>query len=85
MILKFKNNTDKNEFSLSVNELGDSRLNYHFQIHVPEELPDGEYSYALTDDEGENVFASGLVQIGEYKPNNKTYTTTENGYKQYRG
>ena len=68
----------------------DSRLFFHFRIDsdVVQDLPDGEYTYNLIDDScDERIIATGLLQIGDYKPENNVYDLTEdtkgNTYIQY--
>lgn len=84
MIIKLTNNVDKNGFELSVNDYGDSRLYLHFSVIVPEGYPDGEYNAELWDDDKKNCFWTGLIQIGDYKPDNKKYIKERNGHKQYQ-
>lgn len=77
-IYDFENLTDRQ----------DSRLFYHFDITLFEGMDDGIYDYTLLD-EDDNVKATGLFVIGDFKPENKQYTgdtVTENGgYIQYNG
>lgn len=67
-------------------DLQNSMLFYAFNIQLQDGMADGEYSYTLYD-ENDVVKATGLLQIGDYQPeNNKTYSAqTENGYIQYKG
>ena len=85
MTLKLRNNLTKIEYTFD--NLADelvSRLFYTFDITLPEGMDDGEYAYTLYD--GNVVKATGLLQVGDYKPNNNTYTAqTQNGYIQYNG
>ena len=62
-----------------------SKLFYNFEITLPEGLLDGIYQYTLLDDE--TVVATGLLQIGDFTPDNKSYSsqTRQNGYIQYNG
>lgn len=86
MLLKLTNNLSKitTEFS-GLTDQDTSRLYYIFDITLPEGMDEGEYSYELFDDDNNSV-VSGLAQIGDYVPENKTYTTQEtNGYIQYNG
>lgn len=85
MKLKCINNTDKTEFTLYVDDFKDSRTYWHFQIKVPEGYADGEYTFYLYDDDMENCYGQGIMQIGDYEINKTTYTKDENGYKQYNG
>lgn len=85
MTLELTNNLTKNsyEFTGITDELT-SRLFYTFDITLQSDMDDGEYSYTLKTDDGV-IKATGLLQIGEYKPNNNTYTAqTQNGYIQYQ-
>lgn len=62
-----------------------SRLWYTFDIRLEANMDDGEYSYVLYDNDN-TVRATGLLQVGDYTPNNNTYTArTEGGYVQYNG
>ena len=86
MTLKLFNNLTKKEYTF--NNLDDkltSRLWYTFDITLQPNMDDGEYTYTLYDED--NVIkATGLLQVGDYTPNNNTYTAqTHNGYIQYNG
>ena len=86
MTLKLRNNLTKIEYTFEnlVDELV-SRLFYTFDITIPAGMDDGEYAYTLYD-ERNVVKATGLLQVGDYKPQNNTYTAqTQNGYIQYNG
>ena len=86
MTLKLRNTLTKIEYTFDnlVDELV-SRLFYTFDITLPEGMDDGEYAYTLYDDRNV-VKATGLLQVGDYKPQNNTYTAqTQNGYIQYNG
>lgn len=89
MFLRIFNNLDKNTWQFEVNDERDSRLFYHFQISREdiEDIPDGEYTYNLIDDScGDKVIATGLLQVGDYKPENNVYDLSEengNTYIQY--
>lgn len=86
MTLKLRNNLTKIEYTFEnlVDELV-SRLFYTFDITLPAGMDDGEYAYTLYD-ERNVVKATGLLQVGDYKPQNNTYTAqTQNGYIQYNG
>lgn len=86
MTLKLFNNVTKKEYTFG--DLEDkltSRLWYTFDITLQPGMDDGEYTYTLYDDQNV-VKATGLLQVGDYKPNNNTYTAqTQNGYIQYQG
>lgn len=86
MTLKFKNNVGKQEYEFTVTDIGDSSLYYHFEdVQLPSGIDDGEYSYELYDEDNVLV-AQGLVQIGDYVPEDKkTYENNNTEYKQYQG
>lgn len=86
MQLDLVSNISKNAVLLSVIDLEDSALFYHFNINLFEGMEDGEYTYYLKDDE--KVLATGLVQIGDYKRDenvNTEYNDNNNGYIVYDG
>ena len=61
-----------------------SALFYSFDICLEGIYEDGEYTYRLLD--GEEVKATGLLQIGDYKRDadiNKQYNDNEKGYIVY--
>lgn len=87
--LKLVNNLTKYEFTLEdLEDKETSRLFYTFDITVPDGLVDGEYAYTLYD-ENHAVLATGLLQIGDYNPDNTTYEQNtikeNNGYITYGG
>ncbi len=87
MLLKLTNNLTKKVYEFdNLDDKLTSRIFYTFDIQLTETMDEGEYSYDLYDEEGLHK-ASGLLQIGDYRPENKTYsaTTTESGYIQYNG
>ena len=86
MTLTLINNLTKKEYSFdNLEDQLVSRLFYTLDITLESGMDDGEYSYTLYDDENV-VKATGLLQIGNYTPNNNTYTAnTKNGYVQYNG
>lgn len=63
-----------------------SRLFYTFDITLPQNMADGEYTYTLYDEQ-DVVKATGLLQVGEYTPEKTTYNNDaikeQNGYVQY--
>jgi hypothetical protein len=66
----------KNSLNLVETELDirgyDATLNfYKFSLQLPEGMKDGEYEYTLEEDD--KVISTGLLQIGDYEPNNKQY------------
>lgn len=86
MTLKICNNLTKVVYTFdNLDDKLTSRLFYTFDLTLPEGMDDGEYTYNLIDG-NEAIVATGLLQIGDYKPNNNTYTAqTQNGYIQYNG
>lgn len=61
-----------------------STLFYSFDINLDGTYEDGEYTYRLLD--GEDVKATGLLQIGDYKRDtdiNKEYNDNKKGYIVY--
>lgn len=77
-IYNFENLTDRE----------DSRLFYHFDITLFEGMDDGIYDYTLLD-EDDNVKATGLFAIGDFKAEKTEYTgntvSEHGGYIQYSG
>ena len=86
MTLLLENNTTKVQISLeNLTELGLSAINYAFDINLPSGVDSGEYNYTLFDDQNE-VVALGLLQIGSYVPEKKSYSAqNKQSYKQYAG
>ena len=88
MILKLTNNLTKNTLSFEVNDLYLSNIYFNFEISLNEniegvalkDISEGEYTYNLYDEE--NIIATGLLQIGDYKANNKQYNNKKT-YKVY--
>lgn len=62
----------------------ESRMFYTLDITLPEDMPDGEYSYVLYD-ENDTAKATGLIQVGDYKPEKQVYKKSNNDYIQYQG
>lgn len=85
MVLKLTNNVSKKTYEYAVNDLDDSILYYHFDNFVLEDnMDDGEYGYELFDDD-EKMVAQGLLQVGNYESDHKTYKEENNKtYKQYK-
>lgn len=86
MTLDLVSNISKNAFLFGVNDLKDSALFYHFNISLAEGMEDGEYTYYLK--EGDELLATGLLQIGDYKRDenvNTEYNDNNNGYIVYDG
>lgn len=81
MQLILTNNLSKKQYTFEVNDLNDSNIYYHFKLTLSEGMDDGEYSYALYNNN--KLVSRGLAQIGDYVSEKTTYTKTENGYIQY--
>lgn len=72
MKIILKNSLNLTEINLDVRGY-DATLNfYKFNLNLPEGMKDGEYEYTLMDDDNK-VISTGLLQIGDYEPNNKQY------------
>lgn len=86
MTLKLRNNLTKVVYTFdNLEDKLTSRLFYTFDLTLQDNMDDGEYTYNLIDG-NEAIVATGLLQIGDYTPNNNTYTAqTQNGYIQYNG
>ena len=82
MKLYIKNGITHKEFEYSVEDLNESSIYYTFNINIPENFDDGEYSYFLKDD-GDKIVATGLMRIGDYKQENKEYNNKDKKYIQY--
>ena len=86
MKLELIHSLSKNAVLLTVNDLEDSALFYHFNITLIDGMEDGEYTYYLKD--GDMLLATGLLQIGDYKRDenvNTKYNDNNNGYIVYDG
>lgn len=85
MTLELTNNLTKNKTLLEgIEDKNNSTLFYSFDICLGGIYEDGEYTYRLLD--GEEVKATGLLQIGDYKRDadiNKQYNDNEKGYIVY--
>lgn len=86
MKLKLFNNVTKKEYTFDkLEDKLTSRIWYTFDITLLPNMDDGEYTYTLYDDQ-DVVKATGLLQVGDYTPNNNSYTAeSHNGYIQYNG
>ena len=86
MTLKLLNNVTKKVYTFeNLDDKLTSRLFYTLDITLPEGMDDGGYTYTLYGEQN-IVKATGLLQVGDYKVNNNTYTAqTQNGYIQYNG
>ena len=80
MRLTLKNNLTKAEMEFDVTNKMTSGLFYAFDITLSGETTEGEYTYTLYGDKNE-VIATGLAQIGDYKPETSAYT--ENNQQQF--
>lgn len=84
MELILKNNVTKQEIVLTgLTDIGTSALFYQFNIALPADVLDGEYTYCLMD--GQTELAIGLIQIGQYTPEKTAYHKENNGYITYNG
>lgn len=87
MTLELTNNLTKNKTILEgIEDKNNSALFYSFDICLEGTYEDGEYTYRLLD--GEEVKATGLLQIGDYKRDenvNTEYNDNNNGYIVYDG
>lgn len=82
MKIILKNGITKRNFEYSVEDLNESSIFYVFNINIPEEMDDGEYTYVLKDD-GNKIVATGLMRIGDYKQENTQYNNKDNKIIQY--
>lgn len=82
MQLKLINNLTKNIIELGeVKDKLISTVYYVFDINLPTDVVDGEYTYELYD--GEKMVSAGLLQIGDYVQDNKEYKETKKDYIVY--
>lgn len=82
MQLKLINNLTKNIIELGeVKDKLISTVYYVFDINLPTDVADGEYTYELYD--GEKMVSAGLLQIGDYVQDNKEYKETKKDYIVY--
>lgn len=89
MLLKITNNVSKKSLTFIVNDTYTSNIYFNFEIRLEENLEgvdldsvvEGEYNYLLLDD-GKKI-AEGLLQIGDYKAENKKYNKDKTGFKVY--
>lgn len=77
-----KNGITNRNFEYNVTDLNESSIYYVFNINVPEEMDDGEYTYVLKDDL-DKIVATGLIRVGDFKKENKQYNNKDNKYIQY--
>lgn len=85
MTLELTNNLTKNNTVLEgIEDKNNSALFFSFDICLEGIYEDGEYTYRLLD--GEEVKATGLLQIGDYKRDAniyKEYNDNKKGYIVY--
>ena len=85
MTLELTNNLAKNKTVLEgIEDKNNSALFFSFDICLEGIYEDGEYTYRLLD--GEEVKATGLLQIGDYKRDaniNNEYNDNKKGYIVY--
>lgn len=88
-ILKLVNSVTKQTLTFKVSDNYTSNLYFNFGIRLEENLEgidldsivEGQYNYNLFD-EGKKI-AEGLLQLGDYKSENKEYNKDKNGFKVY--
>lgn len=77
------NSVTKQEWNYTVEDANKYRDYYLFEgLQLQEGMPDGEYTYNLWD--SDVIVSTGLMRIGDYKANNKTYDKGKSGYKYYK-
>lgn len=82
MTLELTNNLTKNKTLLEgIEDKNNSALFYSFDICLEGIYEDGEYTYRLL--EGEEVKATGLLQIGDYERDTNIYKEYNNNKKGY--
>lgn len=84
LTLEVKSRLTNDVFHYVVEDL--SALTDYFLVEIDtESLPDGEYEYRMLDNgKNDKIVSSGLLRIGEYKPENEEYKY-EQEYYQYEG
>lgn len=83
MILQLINNVTKREWEYTVEDAGKYRDYYLFEgLTLNSDMPDGEYTYNLLDKDV--IISTGLMRIGDYKAQNKTYDKGKSGYVYYK-
>ena len=84
MRLVFKNSVDKREYIFNdLEDINDSKMFFHFNIQLPNNVDEGSYDYILYGDNNEKL-ATGLCQIGDFVQVNTAYTKN-NQFIQYKG
>lgn len=85
MTLELTNNLTKNKTLLGgIEDKNNSTLFYSFDINLEGTYEDGEYTYRFFD--GDELKATGLLQIGDYKRDeniNNEYNDNKKGYIVY--
>lgn len=82
MKIILKNGITKRNFEYNVDDLNESSIFYVFNINLPEEMDDGEYTYVLKDNE-DKIVATGLIRVGDFKQNNTQYINNKDKFLQY--
>ena len=84
MELVLENRVSKQQTVITgLTDLCTNALFYQFNINLPQVMLEGEYEYQLMD--GEDILARGILQIGDYTPQNHTYQENNNTYIVYNG
>lgn len=83
MTLKLTNNLTKASMTFDVEDKNVSGLYYVVDIQLQSRVDEGEYTYQLYDKE--KMVAHGLLQVGDYKPENTTYNNGKQDYIVYGG
>lgn len=65
-----------NIIELPVVDKASNKTYYTFNIEISEDWVDGQYDYKLLDSE-DNILSEGILQFGDYTPNNKNYITSK--------
>ena len=81
MLLKLYNTLTKKSYEFILNNTGNSNINYKINLKLESDMPEGEYSYKLYDNN--KLVSRGLCMIGDFKPETTTYNKTEDNYIQY--
>ena len=88
MVFELEHKVTKKRYSFTVEDIGDSRLYYHFNMAFANIVDDGDYEYWLYDEEN-NMLAQGVCQVGDYVPPTGSTTTYKPAsgttYIQYQG
>lgn len=86
MTLKIKNQLTKKIYTFDVEDINDSKMFFHFNVQLPDGIDEGQYNYALYDENNVQV-ANGILQVGKYDDKKEVTTayTKNNEYIQYNG